>query len=556
MSGYFMAVKSAIAKAVATLSASLAGSAGAEMVGFKQSGVGAVQRTVQDKMRDVVSVIDFGADPTGSEDSYPAFAAAIAKISGSGGSIFMPAGIYRLNTGLVFPSDVYIRFYGEGAFRTQMRFYGSGNAITASSNTSNSIHVNMEGFFLWNFSSTATNGIFLKNCQYQSDLVDVFVDGFNKTGTQTVDGYTFYYSGIVAMYAWGCRWDKVEVRHNGNGATLIQFNSTLVHMNSLVNEQSGIYLWDSVATVVGGVLQGNDVAHNALAGNVTANAEIVLIGGACTLDGVYFEGEGINPPWSIIVDGIDDTNRCYGAKILGCNMTRSTATDRSRGCIYVRYAEETVIEGNSIYPTSVDGVSASTVPHITLATNSLNTRIGHNAYRGRNATTGSFYSWLPPILNTSSLPQYEYQYAKSNGGIKTIQKRLRLDWLLPNTLLTANLGETYAFVPGSTKVCFHPLARQVWLTNIGAILPQGMSSGTYTVNVYNRENDAGSLVLIKTVTASLDNGFHWRLLDQHPYQTLLQPGYVLVTVSTSSSFAPIENNEILLSLEFEEFDNH
>lgn len=503
-----------------------------------------------------VNVLDFGADPSGATDSSPAFAAAITKISATGGSIFMPFGVYRLNTGLVFPDDVYIRFYGEGSFRTQLRFYGTGNAITASSNTSSGMRINMEGFFLWNFSANATNGIFLKNCQYQSDLIDVYVDGFNKAGTQTVDGYTFYYSGIVAMYAWGCRWEKVEVRHNGNGATLIQFNSTLVHMNSLVNEQNGLYLWDSVATVVGGVWQGNDTAHNSLAGDVTANAEITLLGGACTLDGVYFEGEGINPPWTIIVDGVDANNRCYGAKIIGCNITRSSATDRTRGCIYVRHAEETLIEGNSIYPTSVDGVSASTVPHITLFAVSLNTKIGQNAWRGRNASTGVFYSWLPPIINTTGLPAYTYPYANNNGGIKTTQKRLRLEWLLPAATLAAPLAETYAKIPGSTLVSYHSLTRIVWLTNIQAILPAGLSAGSFTIKVYNRVNDTGGLVLSRTVTATPESGIQFDILSQHPYQTRLEPGNVLVTVETDASFAPTASNEIYVELEFEEFDNH
>lgn len=504
-----------------------------------------------------VNILDYGADNTGTADSSAAIQAAILQTYATGGgAIYCPAGEYRLDTTITFPEDYYIRIYGDGSLRTRFVFKGTGNAMQASSNTSNKIKVCFEGFWLYNDSANSTNGIFIKNGQYESDVIDVFVDGFNKAGTQTIDGYTFYYSGIVAMFAWGLRWEKVQAWRNGNGMTLIQFNSTLLHPNCLVNEQNGLYLWDGVATVVGGVFQGNDTANNTDDASVVANAEIVCLGGANTLDGVYFEGEGSNPPWSIIVDGVDATNRSFGTKIYGCNITRSNDTAKVRECIYVRYAEETVIEANTIYPTSVDGVAAAAISHINLAAVSLNTRIGHNSYRGRHAATGVFYAWLPKIINTSSLPAYTYPYATSDGGVKTVQKRLRLEWLLPAATLTAPLAETTAIVPGTTLVTSHSLTRIVWLTNIQAILPSGLSAGSFTVRVYNRENDAGSLVLVATATGTPEAGIQFQLLNQHPYQTRLEPGNVVVSVQTDSSFAPTASNEIYVELEFEEFDNH
>jgi hypothetical protein len=483
--------------------------------------------------------------------------AAINSLS-TGGSIYVPAGEYLLTSTITFPAQIYLKFYGDGSLRTKFTFNGTGNAIEAASNTSNYIHVNMSGFLLQRTAgnTTATNGIYMRNCQYYSDLTDVFVDGFNKTGTQTIDGYTFYYSGILAMYCWGLNWTKVECRHNGNGMSFVNFNSTLVAPNCLVNTQHGAYFWDSVGTVVGGVFQGNDTANNSNAASVVANAEIICYGGAMTLDGVYFEGEGVNPPWTIIVDSQNATNRSYGTKIYGCNITRSTDTSRVRGCIYVRYAEETVIEANQIYPTAVDSSAAATVPHITLATVSLNTRIGHNSWKGRHFSTGIFYAWLPPIINTTNLPAYTYPYATSDGGIKTVQKRLRLDYLLPAASLTAPLSATYAKVPGTTLVTYQSLTRMVWLTNIQAILPAGLSAGTFTVKVYDREGDAGSPILEATATGTVESGVQFQMLNQHPYITLFNPGTVHITVETDASFAPTASNEIYVSLEFEEFDNH
>ena len=63
---------------------------------FTQSGTGAVARTTQDKLRESVSVLDFGADPTGSVDSTAAIQAAINVTSAAGQRLYFPAGTYIL----------------------------------------------------------------------------------------------------------------------------------------------------------------------------------------------------------------------------------------------------------------------------------------------------------------------------------------------------------------------------------------------------------------------------------------------------------------------------
>ena len=77
-------------------------------VSFIQSGTGAIARTVQDKARESVSVLDFGADPTGVADSTVAFINAFA----SGKAVYAPAGTYLLNF-LNVPSNTYL--FGDGA---------------------------------------------------------------------------------------------------------------------------------------------------------------------------------------------------------------------------------------------------------------------------------------------------------------------------------------------------------------------------------------------------------------------------------------------------------
>jgi hypothetical protein len=89
--------------------AALAASSGSSLVGFIQAGTGATARTAQSKLRDVVDVRDFGADPTGIVDSSAAIQAAIDYATANN---FMPVatGTYRISQKIVIKCDA--NFYG------------------------------------------------------------------------------------------------------------------------------------------------------------------------------------------------------------------------------------------------------------------------------------------------------------------------------------------------------------------------------------------------------------------------------------------------------------
>lgn len=104
---------------------------------YKQSGTDAVNRTVQDKLRETVSVKDFGAVGDGVADDTTAFNNALAAINTTvtggddlnqiGGTVlYIPKGIY-LVSGLVIPFGVSLS--GEGARNTIIKHTGSGVAV-------------------------------------------------------------------------------------------------------------------------------------------------------------------------------------------------------------------------------------------------------------------------------------------------------------------------------------------------------------------------------------------------------------------------------------------
>jgi hypothetical protein len=80
----------------------------ANAVAYDPAGSGAVQTTVQTKLRESVSVKDFGADPTGLTDSYAAIQAAedYATSLGAPVELFFPAGVYAISASIEKKANV------------------------------------------------------------------------------------------------------------------------------------------------------------------------------------------------------------------------------------------------------------------------------------------------------------------------------------------------------------------------------------------------------------------------------------------------------------------
>lgn len=82
-----------------TLRTDLAASTGSGLSGFIQSGTGAVARTAQAKLRESISIKDFGAAGDGTTNDAAAFQAAIDYLESlGGGRLKLPTGTYLLST--------------------------------------------------------------------------------------------------------------------------------------------------------------------------------------------------------------------------------------------------------------------------------------------------------------------------------------------------------------------------------------------------------------------------------------------------------------------------
>lgn len=187
---------------------SLLSSIGSSLVGFIQAGIGAVMRTVQDKLRDDISVKDFGAVGNGVTDDTAAFQAAIAAISQSqsrrGARLKVPAGQYKLTDTLTLTSyatdnAINIEMVGEGWLSTWLDF----SSMTGTKDgiyVPNDQQVAIRGFYIKGSNSSGTrDGIRFGSTAGGGNAVSIFHIEDVRCQAWGRDGFSHYNSYMGSM---------------------------------------------------------------------------------------------------------------------------------------------------------------------------------------------------------------------------------------------------------------------------------------------------------------------------------------------------------------------
>ncbi len=102
---------------------------GAGKVGFSAAATGS-GRTVQEKLRESISVKDYGAAGNGTTDDTVAIQNAINAVIGtSGGSLYFPNGTYRITGKLVIPLSYGWRIHGQSMLGARIRQHTTNTRI-------------------------------------------------------------------------------------------------------------------------------------------------------------------------------------------------------------------------------------------------------------------------------------------------------------------------------------------------------------------------------------------------------------------------------------------
>lgn len=168
---------------------SLIASSGASLIGWIQSGIGAIFRSVQDKLREQVSVKDFGAVGDGVTDDQPACARALAYlISIGGGVLIFPPGTYNLVT---TTSDGTVSQYFDLTNHENISFIGYGAKINCAWTSASfaAILFNMDGSRRINVEGFDVTGYFSRTLNVVNTHATVFA--YMRSRTQDGDGITF-----------------------------------------------------------------------------------------------------------------------------------------------------------------------------------------------------------------------------------------------------------------------------------------------------------------------------------------------------------------------------
>jgi hypothetical protein len=162
---------------------------------------GAVNRDINLKLAESVSVTDFGADPTGVADSTTAIQNAIASLPATGGTLYFPSGTYITDT-IVFPlwpKALYL--IGNGRDSTTLVAKNANSPIikgtTALTAFESTAHNYVYGFAFKAHASGSTGAALdLSLCSYSTFRNSTFIK--NGTGAWT---YGYLLDATVSCYS-------------------------------------------------------------------------------------------------------------------------------------------------------------------------------------------------------------------------------------------------------------------------------------------------------------------------------------------------------------------
>jgi Pectate lyase superfamily protein len=255
-----------------------AGAVDASQVSYTPPFTGSVTTNVEAKLSQYISVIDFGADPTGATDSTTAIQAAITAagtfgtVSNYGAAVYFPSGKYKISSTINLLGSVFVSLFGEGrssvvswAGSSSSIMFSMDNGSDASQVFVEKLHfvdpVNNHGVTAFSFCKTAGNAVV--NVTFRQNMFENLnrgIDMNQETDQMLIDDNYFltYYDGAIKVQGY-CANIFVKNNHfrdGKNNSYAVVFgsgNSLVIDTNTVqtsVNGAKGFYIASSTKFTV------------------------------------------------------------------------------------------------------------------------------------------------------------------------------------------------------------------------------------------------------------------------------------------------------------------
>lgn len=317
---------------------------GSSNVNFTQAGSNAATRSVQDKLRDMVSVKDFGAVGNGIADDTIAIQNALTAGSAVQCSIWLPAGTYKVSSRLVVPTRTGL--VSDGSATIYATAAGFNNTAVVGAYSNNSAVIDLSG---------QTTAPFTPNDRQLIQGIRII--------SEVSDG-----RAVDAIVARNC----TNLRIVDNEIANFPVTRAVVGASIIVGEISRNYIHDCTTSYTGWAplrpqITGIDIDDDRVNSIVSQRLRICdniisdLTLGAAVIAYAGYETDGINiqnAPGTVISgnrinnvgEGID-TFGSYGV------ITDNLITDtHSSGIKLIHGASLNVIQGNRIRNTGITGI--------------------------------------------------------------------------------------------------------------------------------------------------------------------------------------------------------
>lgn len=394
---------------------------GAESVSFLQAGTGAVARTAQAKMREVVSVKDFGAVGDGVTDDTAAIQAAIDAAISLRKAVYFPRtslgtlGLYRITSALTISAG--IRIYGEGNNYSGVLCDGcSGFRINAGVN-----YVTIESMAILQatrYSTTPNSHRAIETLgttgsrNFWHIYRDLFIDGF-QWAFYVPFTWSTVFNSVVSVYGFG--------GINSPGQSVNNFVTNCSLGGSKAAGSTGIYIGDGVTPTEGWMIQDSLLADFAVGvyGTYANNCHVR----GCIIDffqqrGVFLESSANGPSTNwIISDNYMATDSAAGSTGVWLSNNYAATAAQHRGTVVsnnqiLKYSgaglgygilQDGVAEANNI----ITGNRVEATTYACRIGAGTNTVVANNQWK-----SGAFYA---DVLTN---------YSNNNGTISSIPELL------------------------------------------------------------------------------------------------------------------------------------